>query len=120
MATTYDFPDDLLQLQQALNTARAELSALLRGLPHSVEPMEAWQRPEGHWQGTARPYADSPGWTEQEQKEVATRRERERDLAAAIVTHSFWSSVDTGDRMAARTGLKHAHNTEDGEDQEAA
>ncbi|MFF8399719.1 hypothetical protein [Streptomyces sp. NPDC016172] len=51
--------------------------------------MEAWQRPEGYWLGTARSYADSPGWSEQEQKEVAVLRERERELVGAIVTHAF-------------------------------
>ncbi|MFD3931765.1 nucleic acid-binding protein [Streptomyces sp. NPDC058614] len=106
--TTYDYPDDLLQLQQDLNTARAELSALLKRLPYSVEPMEAWQRPEGHWLAASPARPDSPGWTGQEQQDVAALREQERGLSAAIVTHVFWSEVAAPERTDARSNLKHA------------
>ncbi|MFG3019285.1 hypothetical protein ACGFZQ_12170 [Streptomyces sp. NPDC048254] len=43
MATTY--PRDLL-------------TALYKRRPYSVEPMEAWQRPEGYWLTTSRAYPD--------------------------------------------------------------
>ncbi|MFE4824000.1 hypothetical protein ACFRFU_48170 [Streptomyces sp. NPDC056704] len=46
MATTYDFPDDLLTAQQDLNHVRADLEALYERLPYSVEPLEGWARPE--------------------------------------------------------------------------
>ncbi|MGW1619947.1 nucleic acid-binding protein [Streptomyces sp. NPDC002172] len=118
--TTYHYPDDLLQLQQALNTARAQLSALVSGLPYSVEPMEAWQRPEGYWLSASPSYPDSPGWSEQEQKDVAALRERERDLAAAIVTHAFWNEVAEPQRPDARSQLRHALERGDGKGQEAA
>jgi hypothetical protein len=116
----YDFPDDLLQAQRDLNQVRADLEALNKQLPYSVEPMEAWQRPEGYWLATPRAYPDSPGWSEQEQKEVAALREKERDLTAVILTHAFWSEVAAPERPDARSQLKHALEREDGEGQEAA
>ncbi|WNM32646.1 hypothetical protein RKE30_20660 [Streptomyces sp. Li-HN-5-11] len=36
-----------------------------------MEPMEAWERPDGYWLATSRSYRDSPGWSEQEKKEFA-------------------------------------------------
>ena len=99
---------------------RADLTALYKRLPYSVEPMEAWQRPEGYWLATSRAYPDSPGWSEQEQREVAALRERERDLTAAIITHAFWNDVAGPERLDARSQLKHALEREDGEGQEAA
>ncbi|MPY53973.1 nucleic acid-binding protein [Streptomyces acidicola] len=115
----YDFPDDLLQLQQDLNTACAELSALVSGLLCSVELMEAWQRPEGYWLAASPAYPDSPGWSEQEQKDVAALRERERDLAAAIVTHRFWNEIAGSERPDARSQLRYAFGNGGGEGQEA-
>ncbi|MEU9471235.1 nucleic acid-binding protein [Streptomyces avermitilis] len=120
MATTYDFPGDLIAAQQELNQVRADLTALYKRLPYSVEPMEGWQRPEGYWLTTSRAYPDSPGWSEQEQQEVAALRERERDLTAAIVTHAFWNDVARPERLDARSQLKRALEREDGEGQEAA
>ncbi|MET8771171.1 nucleic acid-binding protein [Streptomyces sp. NPDC004658] len=90
---TYDFPDDLLTAQRDLNQVRADLAALYERLPYSVEPMEAWQRPEGYWLATSPAYPDSPGWSEQERKGVATLQERERELTGVILTHAFWDTV---------------------------
>lgn len=120
MARTYDYPDDLIAAQQALTRVRADLTALYKRLPYSVEPMEGWQRPEGYWLTASRAYPDSPGWTGQEQQEVAALRERERDLTTAIVTHAFWDDVAGPERLDARSQLKHALEREDGEVQEAA
>ncbi|MFF7139375.1 nucleic acid-binding protein [Streptomyces sp. NPDC008196] len=104
----YEYPDDLLTVQQALNQVRADLTNLYGRLPYSVEPMEAWQRPEGYWLASSPAYPDSPGWTEQEQQEVAALRERERDLTAAILTHAFWNDVAGPERPDARSQLRHA------------
>jgi len=118
--TTYDYPDDLLKAQQALNEVRAILNALVKTLPYSVEPMEAWQRPDGYWLATSPAHPASPGWSEQEQTDVATLRERERDLATTIVTHTFWNEVSPAERPDARSQLRHALVSGDGEGQEAA
>ncbi|MFI1169837.1 nucleic acid-binding protein [Streptomyces sp. NPDC020801] len=105
---TYEFPDDLLTAQRDLNQVRADLAALYERLPYSVEPMEAWQRPEGYWLATSPAYPDSPGWSEQERKEVAALRERERDLTGVILTHAFWDTIAGPERPHARSKLKHA------------
>lgn len=104
----YDYPDDLLTVQRDLQAVRASLASLFKRLPYSVEPMEAWARPEGYWLATSPAHPASPGWSEQEQKDVAALRQRERELSAAIVTHSFWGEVPGPERSDARSKLKHA------------
>ncbi|MFI6353493.1 hypothetical protein ACIBJF_12725 [Streptomyces sp. NPDC050743] len=106
MATTYEFPSDLLAGQEELHQVRAELSALLKRLPWSVEPMDGFSDDTG-WRKVERPA--SPGWTADEQAEVEKLRRREHELAVFITTHRFWAEVTAADRMDARTGLKHAH-----------
>ncbi|MGW3491923.1 hypothetical protein [Streptomyces sp. NPDC001054] len=103
-----DFPDDLLAAQRDLTAVRATLSARLAALPPSALPMPAWERPDGYWAG-ARTHPASPGWSEEERQEVAALRGRERELAAAIVTHELWASLPAEERMRARDALKHAH-----------
>ncbi|MGW2426676.1 nucleic acid-binding protein [Streptomyces sp. NPDC001709] len=61
-----------------------------------------------------------PGWSEQEKREVAALREKERDLTAVILTHPVWSEIAAAERPDARSQLKHALEREDGEGQEAA
>ncbi|MDH6604484.1 hypothetical protein M2164_000119 [Streptomyces sp. SAI-208] len=116
----YDYPDDLLTAQRELLAVRAELAALLEALPYSVEPMEAWTRPEGYWLSTSPSYPASPGWTEVEQQEVTQLRKRERDLAAKIVAHSFWNEIDGPARPDARSQLRHVVEGVGGEDRQAA
>ncbi|HSX96036.1 MAG TPA: hypothetical protein VLG91_01320 [Streptomyces sp.] len=48
------------------------------------------------------------------------RRERERDLTAANLTHAFWNDVAGPERLDARSQLNHALGREDGEGPEAA
>lgn len=108
VATTYDFPSDLLAGQEELHQVRAELSALLKRLPWSVEPLDGFSDDTG-WRRVERPA--SPGWSEDEQAEVEKLRQRERELAVFVTTHRYWSGVTGPDRVAARTELKHAHET---------
>ncbi|WP_369388922.1 hypothetical protein AB5J72_15990 [Streptomyces sp. CG1] len=105
MATTYEFPSDLLAGQEELHQVRAELSALLRRLPWSVQPMDGFSDDTG-WRKVERPA--SPGWTADEQAEVEKLRRREHELAVFVSTHRFWAEVAAADRMEARTRLKHA------------
>ncbi|MFF7367679.1 hypothetical protein [Streptomyces tricolor] len=106
MATTYEFPSDLLAGQEELHQVRAELSALLKRLPWSVEPMDGFSDDTG-WRKVERPA--SPGWSEDEQAEVEKLRRREHELAVFVSTHRFWAEVPAADRMEARSALKHAH-----------
>ncbi|MFI1352566.1 hypothetical protein ACH4TV_03080 [Streptomyces sp. NPDC020898] len=109
MATTYDFPSDLLAGQEELHQVRAELSALLKRLPWSVEPLDGFSD-TGGWRKVERPA--SPGWTADEQAEVEKLRRREHELAVFVSCHRFWAEVTGPDRMDARTRLKHAHEGE--------
>ncbi|GAA3305327.1 hypothetical protein [Streptomyces cinereospinus] len=104
MATTYDFPSDLRAGQEELHQVRAELSALLKRLPWSVEPLDGFSD-AGNWRKIERPA--SPGWTADEQAEVEKLRRRERELAIFVSTHRHWSGLTGPDRVNARAGLKH-------------
>ncbi|MFG2131644.1 hypothetical protein ACGFNV_28020 [Streptomyces sp. NPDC048751] len=108
MAKTYEFPSDLRAGQEELHQVRAELSALLKRLPWSVEPLDAFSDDNG-WRKVERPA--SPGWTADEQAEVEKLRQREHELAVFVSCHRFWSEITAADRVEARMRLKHAHET---------
>ncbi|GAA4795173.1 hypothetical protein [Streptomyces ziwulingensis] len=108
MATTYDFPSDLLAGQEELHQVRAELSALLKRLPWSVAPLPGFHEDNG-WRKVER--AASPGWSADEQAEVEKLRQRERELAVFVTTHRYWTHVTGSERVEARTRLKHTHDT---------
>ncbi|MER5433399.1 hypothetical protein [Streptomyces sp. NPDC002588] len=110
MAKTYDFPSDLRAGQEELHQVRAELSALLKRLPWSVEPLDGFSD-AGGWRKIERPA--SPGWTADEQAEVEKLRRREHELAVFVSCHRFWSDVAAEDRVEARTRLKHAPEPQD-------
>ncbi|MFF3610763.1 hypothetical protein [Streptomyces sp. NPDC002580] len=105
MAVTDDFPSDLLAGQEELHQVRAELLALLKRLPWSVEPLDGFSD-TGGWRKVERPA--SPGWTEDEQAEVEKLRRRELELAVFVTGHRFWSEVTPPDKVDARMRLKHA------------
>ncbi|MFF2654294.1 hypothetical protein [Streptomyces sp. NPDC058045] len=111
----YEFPDDLLKMQADMVQVRAELHDVLAALPYSVEPLEAWRRPENYWRDASPARDESPGWTEREQQQVTALRGREVGLAEAIVTHSFWGQLSPDERPAARDALKHAAEPGPGE-----
>ncbi|WAX80313.1 hypothetical protein [Streptomyces sp. KMM 9044] len=108
MAATYDFPSDLLAGQEELRQVQAELSALLRRLPWSVEPLDGFSDDTG-WRLVERPA--SPGWTDDEQAEVEKLRRREHELVVFVSTHRYWADLAGVDRVQARSRLKHAHGT---------
>ncbi len=110
MAATYDVPSDLLAGQEELHQVRAELLALLKRLPWSVEPLDGFTDDTG-WRKVERPA--SPGWTEDEQAEVEKLRRRERELAVFVSCHRFWAEVATENKVDARMCLKHAHENQD-------
>ncbi|MCW5249088.1 hypothetical protein [Streptomyces sp. SHP 1-2] len=112
MATTYDFPSDLLAGQEELHQVRAELSALLKRLPWSVEPLDGFSDENG-WRKIERPA--SPGWSEDEQAEVEKLRRRERELAVFVSTHRYWAEITGPDRVRARSDLKRTREPADGD-----
>ncbi|MEV5508083.1 hypothetical protein [Streptomyces orinoci] len=105
MAETYDFPADLRAAQQELHRVNAELAALLRALPWSVEPHPGWRDPADKWHPTERPA--SPGWTEEERRQVAELRARALELSIEVSCHSWWATLSGETTIAARMALKH-------------
>ncbi|MFE2189153.1 hypothetical protein [Streptomyces sp. NPDC059455] len=103
MARAYDFPPDLLAAQEELHQVAAALTALLEGLPWSVEPHPGFSDPD-IWRPRQRPATD--GWTEEDQKEV----QRQRELTITVVTHAFWVNFEGPDLVTARTQLEHTHD----------
>lgn len=101
----FDFPDELLAGQKELRGVRAELLTLLKRLPWSVEPLDG----KG-WFRVTRPA--SPGWTADEQTDVARLRQRSRELAEFVICHRFWAQLAPSERVDARAQLQHAHETE--------
>ncbi|WP_320775020.1 hypothetical protein [Streptomyces sp. CRN 30] len=110
MATTYDFPSDLLAGQEELHQVRADLSALLKRLPWSVEPVDGFSDDTG-WRKVERPA--SPGWSQDEQAEVEKLRQRERELAVFVTTHRYWAQFTGADQVAARSTLKHTRENDE-------
>ncbi|MCE4943481.1 MULTISPECIES: hypothetical protein [Streptomyces] len=108
---TYDFPQDLREAQLELHQVQSALADLYKRLPWSVDPLPGWThtKENGHFHETAR--QDSPGWSDDEQAQVAELRARQLALAESVVTHAFWSTCD--DTPAARSALKHLHTQEE-------
>ncbi|MER6049715.1 hypothetical protein ABT168_20060 [Streptomyces sp. NPDC001793] len=115
---TYDFPQDLREAQLELHQVQSALADLYKRLPWSVEPLPGWThtKENGRFHETER--ADSPGWTDEEQAQVATLRARTLELAERVVTHDFWTTCD--DAPAARSALKHLHAQEEASEVEQA
>ncbi|MFI2241120.1 hypothetical protein [Streptomyces chrestomyceticus] len=110
---SYDFPDDLLAAQRALQQATSDLHALQKRLPCSVEPADAFHdsRESGYWRDRQR--EASPGWTDEEKAEETRLREHRLELATTVVTHTFWSTLSGADIPKARSALKHADDPQD-------
>ncbi|MGA5421149.1 hypothetical protein [Streptomyces lavendulocolor] len=102
-----DFPDDLRAAQTRLHRATAELAALCRKLPWSVEPLPG--RPcttHPHTGHVTAGRADSPGWTEEEKRAVARLRTECVELSLRISTHGYWYRFEVDERVRARSELK--------------
>nr|WP_202501208.1 hypothetical protein [Streptomyces sp. SID5785] len=87
-----------------MHQVRAELHALLKRLPWSVEPLDAVSDTQG-WRKLERPA--SPGWTDDDQAEVEKLRQRELELAVFVTCHRYWSGLGGSDAVQARARLKH-------------
>ncbi|WP_438453088.1 hypothetical protein [Streptomyces asiaticus] len=80
----------------------AALTALLEGLPWSVEPHPGFSDPD-IWRRRQRPATD--GWPEEEEKEVQRLRNQQRELTITVVTHPFWAAFEGPDLVTARMQL---------------
>ncbi|MFB7359606.1 hypothetical protein [Streptomyces gardneri] len=90
----FAFPEDLTARQARLNQARAELEALSRTLPWSVEPLPGWEPKLNPNTGeVAVPGREpSPGYTPEQLAEETRLRALVRDLSIEVSTHPFWAT----------------------------
>ncbi|MGW7467000.1 hypothetical protein ACWGJT_20400 [Streptomyces xantholiticus] len=101
------FQEDLRAAQVRLHQTTAELAALCRTLPWSVEPTPGWP-------GTEHPHTgeitggreDSPGWSEEQRQAVKRLRVECTDLSIRITTQAYWGTVEGEQRVQARSELK--------------
>ncbi|MEU9535864.1 hypothetical protein AB0D00_26595 [Streptomyces sp. NPDC048213] len=86
-APSYDFPQDLLDAQAALDATHAAYEQYIQ----SPAP------------------ADGPGGEQRDEELARYRRELLR-LSTDVVVHPFWATLERGTVMAARMALKHVHD----------
>lgn len=86
----YDFPQDLLDAQAALDEVQAERDRY---------------RPETE---------GSSGYTPEQTERLAGYRARVLELTTFVLTHPYWATLSGPDRVEARTALKQAHDDEAG------
>lgn len=105
----FAFPADLTALQARLHQARAELEALGRTLPWSVEPMAGWgPKTNGNTGEVIKPGREpSPGYTPEQIAEDTRLRTLVRDLSDQVSTHPHWGTLERGPALVdARIALK--------------
>jgi hypothetical protein len=98
---TFDYPADLQEAQRTLEAAQAERSAFLAAAPKWAEPLAERTLPDG----TVAPA--QPGWNEEQREQNRRLLTAEQDASQAVWAHPSWESLPAGDRVEARTGLKH-------------
>ncbi|WP_242434265.1 hypothetical protein [Streptomyces sp. CB01580] len=77
-------------------------------MPWSAEPLPGWEG-DKHLHSTYRSgKPDSPGYTPEQDAEVARFQEELLRLSTEVSTHPYWQSLGGPDLVAARMALKHA------------
>ncbi|NEC17929.1 hypothetical protein [Streptomyces parvus] len=107
--TTFPFPADLLDAQEALHQARHAVEEYARTLPWSAEPMAGWDSEKQLHSSYRSSKADSPGYTDEQRTEMARLRAEVLRLSEVVYVHPFWATVEAGKVVEARMRLKHAH-----------
>ncbi|MFE9015624.1 hypothetical protein [Streptomyces cyaneofuscatus] len=111
--STYDFPQDLRDAQIALHQAQSEYTRYARHLPWSAVPMAGWEG-DKQLHSRCRPSKpDSPGYTEEQHRQVAAFRARLLELGTLVITHPYWQTLSGTDVVTARMQLKHADDRPD-------
>lgn len=110
-SVVFPFPQDLREAQVALHRTRAECEEYARTLPWSVEPMPGWEADKQLHSTYVSAKPESPGYSDEQAQRIADHRARLLELSTAVSTHPFWGAVDSGDVVAARMALKHAHES---------
>ncbi|ACX71181.1 hypothetical protein pZL12.104c [Streptomyces phage ZL12] len=107
--TTFPFPVDLLDAQEALHQARRTAEEYASTLPWSAEPMTGWDSEKQLHSSYRSSKADSPGYTDEQRTEMARLRAEVLRLSEVVYVHPFWATVEAGKVVEARMRLKHAH-----------
>ncbi|MYQ40732.1 hypothetical protein GTW61_21230 [Streptomyces sp. SID4921] len=107
----YDFPQDLRDTQLALHQTRAAYEQYARALPWSAEPMAGWEGDKQLHSGYRSAKPDSPGYTEEQHREVARFRAELLRLSTVVATHPFWATLERSETVAGRMALQHSHET---------
>ncbi|MFD9421870.1 MULTISPECIES: hypothetical protein [unclassified Streptomyces] len=108
-SVVFPFPQDLREAQLALHQTRAEYEEYARTLPWSVEPMPGWETDKQLHSTYVSAKPESPGYSDEQAQRIADYRARLLELSVRVSTHPFWETVGSGDVVAARMALKHAH-----------
>ncbi|MFC8231041.1 hypothetical protein [Streptomyces sp. NPDC057287] len=108
--SAFDFPQDLLDAQAAVDAVRAEHDRFAQLLPWSAEPMPGWKSDKQLHSDYLSEKQDSPGYTTEEAERLAGYRARILELTTLVITHPYWATLSGPDRVAARTALKHVHD----------
>ncbi|KOU58821.1 hypothetical protein ADK55_10760 [Streptomyces sp. WM4235] len=102
-----DYPPRLVALQAQLHRVRSQHAELCATLSWSAEPLEGWQAREGVYSHRG-DVAPSPGYTPEQRVRKAAFERRLSRLAGLVLTDPFWSTLERGDVVEARMGLKRA------------
>ncbi|MET8480013.1 hypothetical protein ABZV68_22920 [Streptomyces clavifer] len=106
----YDFPEDLRDAQLALHQTRAAYEQYARTLPWSAEPMPGWEGDKQLHSGYRPAKPDSPGYTDEQHREVARLRAELLELSTVVATHPFWATLERESVVRGRMVLQHSHD----------
>ncbi|WP_329043519.1 hypothetical protein OHT61_32340 (plasmid) [Streptomyces sp. NBC_00178] len=109
--TTYDFPQDLRDAQLALHQTRAAHDQYARTLPWSAEPMPGWEADKQLHSDYRSAKPDSPGYTDDQRREMARFRAELLELSTLVATHPFWATLERDKIVDGRMTLQHTHET---------
>ncbi|MFC8021042.1 hypothetical protein [[Kitasatospora] papulosa] len=112
----YDYPQDLLDAQAALDAVQAERDRFAQSLPWSAELLPGWTADKKLHSDYRPKKPDSPGYTPEQAERLSAYRARILKLTTQVLTHPYWATLSGPDRVEARTVLKHAHDTSAGPD----
>ncbi|WP_035858985.1 hypothetical protein [Kitasatospora cheerisanensis] len=96
---TFDFPEDLVAAQRALEAARAARAEFLASVPVWTEPQPEMVLKDGVVPG-------GEGWSEEQKAENRQLLEAEQQASHAVSTHPFWEALRDEDHERARTELE--------------
>ncbi|MFD8599501.1 hypothetical protein ACFV1L_31310 [Kitasatospora sp. NPDC059646] len=96
---TFEFPDDLVAAQRALDAVRAARAAFLAAVPEWTEPQPEMVLKDGAVPG-------GEGWSEEQKTENRRLLEAEQQASHVVSAHPFWETLRDEDRERARAGLE--------------